>query len=91
LNIFPEFLSLNQIQEVSSKELEMFFHHGKKELGYRYYMMKLYTHVSSRTLKDVKGPVEILNLQLNKRIRRGIFSDFRYGVSSLTAMCLRER
>jgi len=31
LNIFLEHLSLNQIQEVSSEELEMFFHHGKKE------------------------------------------------------------
>lgn len=40
LNIFIEYLSLNQIPEVSSKELEEFFHHCKRELGYSYSMMK---------------------------------------------------
>jgi site-specific recombinase XerD len=40
LNIFLQYLSLNQIPEVSSKELDLFFHHCKKELGYSYSMMK---------------------------------------------------
>ena len=30
LNIFLEYLSFNQIQEVSSKELELFFHFKKR-------------------------------------------------------------
>jgi len=33
-------LSSNRVQKGSSKELEMFFHHCEKELGYRYSMMK---------------------------------------------------
>jgi len=40
LNIFIEYLSLNQIPVVTSKELDLFFHHCKKELGYSYSMMK---------------------------------------------------
>ena len=40
LNIFLEYLSSNQVSEVSSKELDLFFHHCKKKQGYSYSMMK---------------------------------------------------
>jgi len=40
LNIFLEYLSSNQVSEVSSKELDLFFHYCKKEQGYSYSMMK---------------------------------------------------
>ena len=40
LNIFLEYLSSNQVSEVSSKELDLFFHHCKKEQGYSYSIMK---------------------------------------------------
>jgi len=40
LNIFLEYLSSNQVSEVSSKELDLFFHRCKKEQGYSYSMMK---------------------------------------------------
>lgn len=33
LNIFLQYLSLNKIAEVSSKELDLFFHHCKKGAG----------------------------------------------------------
>jgi len=40
MNIFLQYLSLNQISEVSSRELDQFFHHCKKELEYSYSMMR---------------------------------------------------
>lgn len=40
LHIFLEYLSSNKIQNVSSTELDVFFHHCKKELEYSYSMMK---------------------------------------------------
>ncbi|MBD3273749.1 MAG: tyrosine-type recombinase/integrase, partial [Candidatus Marinimicrobia bacterium] len=40
LNVFLVYLSENNIQEVTSTELERFFYHSKKELEYSYSMMK---------------------------------------------------
>jgi site-specific recombinase XerD len=40
LHIFLDYLSSNQISEVSSKELDLFFHHCKKRLGCSYSVMK---------------------------------------------------
>lgn len=68
LNIFLEYLSMNQVQEVSSKQLETFFHHCKKELGYSYSMMKqLLASVKFLYEEVLKKNIDFdFNIKINK-------------------------
>jgi len=71
LNIFLEYLRSNQIHEKPSSQLEAFFHHCKKDLGYSYSMMKqLLASVSFLYEEVLKEEIDFdFNIKMKKPSR----------------------
>jgi len=71
LNIFLEYLRSNQIHEKPSNQLEAFFHHCKKDLGYSYSMMKqLLASVSFLYEEVLKEEIDFdFNIKMKKPSR----------------------